>query len=188
MENEQISLIEITKVFLIIGTIGISSCSASIALVQDYCIEKKNWLSIDEFSHGLILGQFLGPFILNTVIFVGYRVRGLKGAIAALIAFLLPSIIYVIFISALYMYFHKLPSFQSALNGVSLAIIALILSVAYRIGKGRMKSIESIILMLLSIFLFMVLKFPVVGILLMALFYSFIKIKFLNKGYLNENS
>lgn len=180
MEKEQISLIELSKTFFIIGIIGISGWGASIALIQDYCVEKKKWLSIEEFSHGIALGQFLGPFVLNTAIFVGYRVRGFKGALVALGAFLVPSITYVVILSALYMKFHKIPSLQSALKGVSPAIVALILSVAYRIGRGRMKSVEPFVLMLLTILLFGILKFPAGGILLIALFYGFIKTKFLN--------
>lgn len=184
MENKQVSLIEITKVFFIIGIIGISGWGASIALIQDYCVEKKEWLTIDEFSHGLALSQFLGPFVLNTAIFVGYRVKGIRGAIVALIAFLIPSITYVILLSALYMKFHKIPSLQSALKGVSPAIVALILSVAYRIGKGRMKSIEPFVLIFITIYLFTALKFSVVNILLLALFYGFIKTKFINSEVL----
>lgn len=175
MEKEQISLIELSKTFFIIGIIGITGWGASIALIQDYCVEKKKWLSIEEFSHGLALGQFLGPFVLNTTIFTGYRIRGFKGAIIALIAFLVPSLTYVIFLSALYMKFHQIPSLQSALKGVSPAIVALILSVAYRIGKGQIKSIEPIILILLAIYLFAVLNVPVIAILLIALLYGFIK-------------
>lgn len=124
---------------------------------------------------------------MNTTIFVGYRTRGAKSAVVALIAFLLPSITYVIFISALYMQFHKLPSLQSALKGVSPVIVALILSVAYRIGKDRIKYIEPIVLMLFTIFLLTVLKLQVINILLIALLYSFIKIKFSDKEHMNEN-
>lgn len=188
MKDKKISLIEIASVFLVIGIIGISSWSASIALIQDYCVEKKKWLTIDEFSHGLALSQFLGPFVINTTIFVGYSLRGFKGAMIALIAFLFPSITYVVIISALYLEFHKFPSLHSALKGIGPAIVALILSVAYRIGKDRMKSIEAIILLLFSMFLFAVLKIQVAGILLLAFVYSFIKIKFLTGGHTNENS
>lgn len=188
MQNRQISLTEIAKTFLFIGIIGISGWTASLTLIQDYCVEKKKWFSNDEFSHGLALGQFLGPLVLNITIFVGYRIRGLKGAMVALIAFLFPSITYVIFLSALYMEFHKLPSLGSALRGVSPAIVALILSVVYRIGKGRMKSVESIILMLLAILLFAVLKLPVAEILLIAFLYGYLRVKFLDKGRANEGS
>lgn len=188
MKKEQISLIEISKTFFIIGIIGISGWGASIALIQNYCVEKKEWLSIEEFSHGLTLSQFLGPFVLNTTIFVGYKVKGFIGALVALITFLIPSLTYVIILSALYMKFHKIPSMQSALKGVSPAIVALILSVAYRIGRGRIKSVEPYILILITILLFVILNFPIVGILLLAILYGFIKTKFCNKEDADEDS
>lgn len=182
MKDKEISLIEVAKVFLIIGIIGITSWSASIALIQDYCVEKKKWLNNEEFSHGLALGQFLGPFVLNTTIFVGYKVRGFRGAMVALIVFLIPSIIYVLSITILYMEFHKIPLLHSALKAIGPVIVALVLSIAYRIGKNRLKSVEAIILILITIFLLVILKVPVFIIIIMTLFYGFVKIKLLNLG------
>lgn len=182
MRDNEISLIEIAKVFLIIGIIGITSWSASIALIQDYCVEKKKWLNNEEFSHGLALGQFLGPFVLNTTIFVGYRVRGFKGAMVALIVFLIPSIIYVISITFLYVEFHKIPLLHSALKGIRPVIVALVLSIAYKLGKNKLKSIETIFLILITIFLLLAFKIPVFVVILIALCYGFVKVKLLNLG------
>lgn len=178
MENKQTSLMEIAKLFLIIGTIGFGGGMAIIAMMQDYCVNKKQWLSLDEFVHGVALGQFMGPFAVNTAIFVGYRTRGLKGAITAITAFLAPSVMFVIFLSALYMQFHKIPSLQSALSGVAPAAIALILYAAYSMGKDKIKLFEPILLMVSTIFFSAVLKMQVVQILLIALVYSFIKVRF----------
>jgi len=188
MKNKEISLIEIAKVFLTIGTIGVGGWPAILALIQDYCVTKRQWLSIDEFSHGIALGQFLGPFAVNATIFVGYRARGFKGAIVALIAFLTPSVTCVIALSALYIHFHQIPVLQSALSGIGPVVSALILSAAFQIGKGRMKSIEPVILMLLAIILSAVLKVQVIAILLTALAYGFIKTFFVNRGGKNEDT
>lgn len=188
MKNKEISLIEIAKVFLTIGTIGVGGWPAILALIQDYCVTKRKWLSIDEFSHGIALGQFLGPFAVNATIFVGYRARGFIGAIVALIAFLAPSIICVIGLSALYTHYHQIPALQSALAGIGPIVIALILSAAYQMGKGRIKSAEPIILMFLAILLSAVFKVQVVAILLSALAYGFIKIFLINRGGKNEGT
>jgi len=187
MEEKQISLIEIAKVFLTIGTVGVGGWPAIVALMQDYCVKERNWLSMDEFSHGIALGQFLGPFAVNATIFVGYRARGFNGAMVALISFLAPSVTCVILLSALYTHFHQVPSIQSALKGITPVVIALILSAALQMGKKRIKSAEPIILMLGAIILSVIVKFQVVGILLIALFYGFIKVKFIDKGGLNED-
>lgn len=179
MESKKISLFEIAKVFLTIGTIGVGGWPAIVALMQKYCVQDRKWLSIDEFSHGIALGQFLGPFAVNATIFVGYRVRKLTGAMVALFAFLAPSVICVIILSALYMHFHQIPALQSALKGISPVVIALIISVAYQMGKHRFNSPEPFILMLLTIFLSAFLKVQVIAILLAALLYGFIKAEIL---------
>lgn len=179
MENKKISLFEIAKVFLTIGTIGVGGWPAIVALMQKYCVEDRKWLSIDEFSHGIALGQFLGPFAVNATIFVGYRVRKFEGAMVALVAFLAPSVACVIILSALYLHFHQIPALQSALKGISPIVIALIISAAYQMGKNRFQSAEPFILMFFAIFLSAFLRVQVIAILLAALLYGFIKVKFL---------
>lgn len=186
MQEKQISLFEIAKVFLTIGTIGVGGWPAIVALMQKYCVEEREWLSQDEFAHGIALGQFLGPFAVNATIFVGYRARKFKGAMVAIFAFLAPSVICVIALSALYVHYHTIPAIQSALRGISPIVIALILSAAYQMGKNRINSPEPIFLMLLAIILSAVLKVQVIGILLIALAYGFIKSKFFTKGGQNE--
>lgn len=186
MQDKKISLFEIAKVFLTIGTIGVGGWAAIAALIQDYCVEKRKWLSLDEFSHGIALGQFMGPFAVNAAIFTGYRARGFKGAIVALVAFLAPSVTFVIIISALYTQWHKVNFLQPALKAVGPVVIALILSVAYQMGKDKIKSVEPAILMLFAIVLSAVLKVQVIVILLITLIYGVIKIKFLE--YLNEDA
>lgn len=181
MENKRVSLIEIAKVFATIGTISVGGWPSMMALMQDYCVVKRNWLTMDEFSHGIALGQFMGPFGVNATIFIGYRTRGFIGAMVALIAFLAPCVTAVIILSAFYMKFHQVPSLQSALRGISPVVIALIISAGYQMGKNKMKSFESIFLMILAVILSAFLKVQVVVILLAALFYGFIKVKLASK-------
>lgn len=187
MKNKQVSLIEIAKVFLTIGTIGFGGGMAIIAIVQDYCVNRKKWLSLDEFLHGVTLGQIWGAFAANITIFVGYRVRGFKGALVALLAFLSPSILFVIILSALYMRFHNVPALQSALNGISPVVAALILAAAFQMGKKRIRTPEPILLMILTIFLSVFLKAQVIGILLISLVYGIIKVRFFNSEGKEEN-
>ena len=90
--------------------------------------------------------------------------------------------IFVIILSALYLEFHKLPALQSALKGITPVVIALILSAAYQMGKSRIKSLEPILLMITTIFLSVYFKFQVITILLIALVYGFIKVRFFETG------
>jgi chromate transporter len=178
MCKEKISLFEIAKTFLTIGTIGFGGGLAIIALMQEYCVNKKKWLEVEEFSHGIALGQFLGTFAVNASIFIGYRLRGFIGGIVSVISFLLPSIVFIIIISALYQHYNKIPALQSALKGITPVVIALILSAAFQIGKNKINSRESVFILLITIFLVAILKLQIITILLAALIYGFLKVRF----------
>lgn len=176
--KKEVSLIDIAKVFLTIGTIGFGGGLAVIALMQDYCVQRKEWLNVEEFSHGIALGQFLGPFAVNAAIFVGYRLRGFIGGLVSTVFFLLPSIVFVIILSSLYLHYHTIPSLQSALKSINPVVVALILSAAYQMGKSKIKSFEPILLMFVSIFLTLYFKLSAITILLLAIVYGIIKVKF----------
>lgn len=178
MRKNRVTLLDIAKTFLTIGTIGFGGGLAIIALMQEYCVIRKKWLNIEEFSHGIALGQFLGPFATNASIFIGYRLRGFIGGLTALVSFLAPSIIIVIILSALYVNYHKIPSLQLALKSINPVVIALILSAAFQMGKGKIKSLEPILLVLITIFFSLFLKMQVFAILLIALVYGYIKVRF----------
>ena len=146
-----------------------------IAIIQDYCVMRRKWISVDEFSHGIALSQILGPFAVNASIFVGYRLRGLRGALVAVLTFLAPSVTLVIILTALYGHFHSVPSLQSALKGVGPVVVALIASVAYRIGQSKMRSREAILLACIAFGLSFFLKIQVAIVILLAGLYGFLK-------------
>ena len=82
-QKPQVSLREIFKTFLIIGSTGFGGGMAVVSLVERSCVHEKKWLTRDEFMHGLAFGQILGPFSLNICTFVGYYLRGAQGGIVA---------------------------------------------------------------------------------------------------------
>jgi chromate transporter len=186
LSRHEVSLLEISKVFLTIGTIGFGGGIAIIALIQDYCVVRRRWLGLDEFSHGIAFGQILGPFAVNSAIFVGYRLKGLKGAVVAALSFLIPSIVLVIILSYLYTRFHHVPSLQAALKGIGPVVVALILTAAYQMGKSRVKKLEPVILMALAVALSLFLKLQIVVILLIAAAYSLLKIRLAKTGGKHE--
>ncbi|RNC73275.1 MAG: chromate transporter [Desulfuromonadales bacterium] len=133
--KQQVSLAEIFRTFLVVGTTGFGGGMAVVALVEQVCVRKKEWVSHEEFMHGLAFGQFLGPFSLNSCTFVGCTLRGRVGGIVAAVGFILPSFLIISLLSWLYFRFHELPQLQSALRGTNPVIIGLILVAA--IGMAR---------------------------------------------------
>jgi len=180
--ERRVSLWEIARVFLIIGTIGFGGGMAVITLIQEYVVSRRRWIEFDEFTHGIALGQLLGPFAVNSSIFVGYRLRGITGAVVAALSFLAPSIIMVIILSILYARFHQVPLLQKALKGAGPVVVALILAAAYKIGRSHAGRLEPWLLMAAAIALSLFLKLQIVLILLIAAAYGFLKLKMSKQG------
>ncbi|MDA8088739.1 MAG: chromate transporter [Nitrospiraceae bacterium] len=95
--------------FLKIGSIGFGGGMAVIALMERDLILKGRAMEMDEFLHGIGLGQVLGPFAVNTALFIGNRLYGPLGGLACAFAFMAPSVLIVILLAWLYFSFHAVP-------------------------------------------------------------------------------
>jgi chromate transporter len=99
-------------------------------------VEQKRWLTAEEFTEILALGQFLpGGNIVNMSIVIGQRFHGVAGSIAAPTGLLLGPFMIVLSLGALYLGYGQLPAVQSALGGVSAAAAGLIISMAFKMVK-----------------------------------------------------
>lgn len=125
----------LAALFARIGATGFGGGMAVIALMERELIRKRRLLPLDEFLHGVGLGQVLGSFAVNAALFCGYRLAGWAGALVAAISFLAPSVALVILLSALYFRFHTVPAMQKAVEGLTPVVVALILAAAWNIGR-----------------------------------------------------
>ena len=146
--EDALSLSRMSALFLKIGAIGFGGGMAVIALMEHEFVEKRKAVPAEEFIHGVGLGQVLGPFAVNAAFFVGYRRHGLAGAVAATIAFLLPSVTLVILLSFLYFRYHTIPALQGVLLGLGPVVIALILAAAWSMGKKVISGWPAVALLL----------------------------------------
>ncbi len=141
-----ISLPALLTSFLKIGAIGFGGGMAVIALMEREFVRERAVIDNRKFLDGVALGQVLGPFAVNTAIFVGFQLYGWMGAILCAGAFLLPSVILVIGLSWLYFAYHTIPALQGFFEGIGPVVIALILSAAWFMGGRAIKSVYSVIL------------------------------------------
>lgn len=135
-----VRLREIFLLFLKVGLTGFGGGMAIVALTERMVVKEKQWVTSEEFLHGLAFGQILGPFSLNTCTFVGYRLRGVAGGVLAAVGFLLPSFLIVSLLAWLYLRFQHLALLQKALAGTNPVVIALILAVVLDMGKKQINS------------------------------------------------
>lgn len=168
-----IRLRDLAKPFLKVGAFGFGGGVGMLAILRAECVKKKKWLSDDELSTAVAIGQMLpGPFVPNYCEYIGYRLCGLKGAIVAGVSLLLPSFILMIALSYLYLTFHTLPTIEQVFKGISAVMTAIILWASYDMGKVLIKDIKSIIIFVFALVLFLVKFDPVLTV----IFAGFLKI------------
>ncbi len=128
-------LLQLAGVFARIGATGFGGGMAVVALMERELVRRRKLVPLEEFLHGVGLGQVLGSFAVNAALFAGYRVAGWCGAMVAVVSFLAPSVALVILLSALYFRFHAVPAMQQAVAGLTPVVVALILAAAWNIGR-----------------------------------------------------
>jgi chromate transporter len=87
-----------------IGCIGFGGPPAHVALLREFCLDRRRWLSEEEFEHGMAATNLLpGPASTQLAIYCAWRLRGVPGALVGGIAFILPGLILIIALAALFL-------------------------------------------------------------------------------------
>ncbi len=96
-------------------------------------VEQRRWISNGEFAETLSLGQALpGPNIVNMGLMLGYRFRGLRGALATIVGLMLAPMVIVLMLAGVYSQYAQVPLVQRVTAGVAFAAAGLILSTGIR--------------------------------------------------------
>lgn len=125
--------------FLKIGTVGFGGGLAVIAQVRALVVQKRLWLTEYEFAEAFALAQSLpGTSAGNTATYIGLRLRGWRGACAAMGGFILPSTLMMVALAILYRHLRALPDTDRLFHGLNAAVVALVLVTAWRVGRGTL--------------------------------------------------
>jgi chromate transporter len=130
------SLADIVRYFLGLGTFGFGGPIALAGYMQRDLVERRRWIEKQDYVEGLALAQLApGPLAAQLAIYLGW-VRGrVLGATLVGLAFVLPSFVMVLVISALYVRFGGMPWMRGAFYGIGAAVIAIIARSAYKLVK-----------------------------------------------------
>ena len=125
--------------FFKIGLVGFGGGVAVLAQIRTLTVRKRHWLTDSEFAEALALAQSLpGTSAGNSVTYIGVRLRGWRGAAAAMTGFILPSMLMMIALAIMYKHVHNFPGSERFFHGLNGAVVALILVTAWRMGKNIM--------------------------------------------------
>lgn len=157
MENSnkaKYSLRELVIYFLKLGTWGFGGPVALAGYMHRDLVEKKNWISEEDYREGLALAQLApGPLAAQLGIYIGYVHYRLLGATLAGLAFVLPSFIMVVILGFAYTQWQGIPQMQAVFYGVGAAVIGIIGMSSYKLTRksiGADKLLWGIYLLLLS--------------------------------------
>jgi chromate transporter len=116
-----------------IGVIGFGGPPAHIALLRELCVERRRWLSDDDFEHGIAATNLLpGPGSTQLSIFCAWRVRGIPGALVGGLGFICPGLVAIIALAALFL----ASSPPEWIVGAGAGAGAVVAGVAIRAGAG----------------------------------------------------
>jgi chromate transporter len=155
--------------FLKIGLTGFGGGFAVLSQIRHVVVLERRWLGENDFVEALALGQSLpGTSAGNAVTYIGYRLRGWRGAGASLSAFILPSMFMMIALALFYDRFRALPNTEQLFHGFNSAVVALIAVTAWRMGKQTVNQSWQRILMILACAAVVVFKATVVEVILLS--------------------
>lgn len=113
--------------FLQIGLLSFGGGYAAMPLIQGQVVTEHPWLTMSEFTDLITISQMTpGPIAVNSATFVGIKIAGIPGAIAATFGCILPSCLIVTAIANLYLKYRNLAILQGVLGFLRPAVVALI--------------------------------------------------------------
>jgi chromate transporter len=135
-QQQRVSLARFAGYFLWLGTVGFGGPIALAGHMQQDLVDDRHWVRKEDYLEGLALAQLApGPLAAQLAIYLGYIHSGLLGATAIAIAFILPSFVMVLGLSAAYVRFGGLPWMQGMFYGIGAAVIGIIARSAFKLAK-----------------------------------------------------
>jgi chromate transporter len=135
-EPTRVSLSQFVGYFLRLGTIGFGGPIALAGHMQQDLVDERGWIRKEDYLEGLALAQLApGPLAAQLAIYLGYIRAGVLGATAVGVAFVLPSFLMVLGLSAAYVRFGGLPWMQGMFYGIGAAVIGIITRSAFKLTK-----------------------------------------------------
>jgi chromate transporter len=160
-------VVTLPEMFALFARIGLTSFGGGLsAWIYREVVDKRRWLSEDEFLAGLTLAQILpGPNVINISIYIGQRLRGTAGSLTTVFALLLPPMIVAVGLVTLFHAYGDIAWLHELLEGIAAAAIGLTFSVGYRAARHATRNNRWAPVVLAVVFLAIgVLRWPLIPV------------------------
>lgn len=141
---------ELWQLFIIFCRIGgftFGGGYAMLPIIQKEIVEKRNWATDQEILDYYAIGQATpGIIAVNTATFIGYKRKGVAGAIAATIGMIFPSLVIITLIAAYFRHFQDYQVVRHAFAGIRVAVVVLILNAVVKMWRSSVKGWKGIVI------------------------------------------
>ena len=132
------SLLTLGHIFLRIGATAFGGLGAALTLVERELVTKRQWLTTADVTEALTYTKLLpGSTVVQVVAYLGYKLGGWPGSAVATAAFVVPSALMMLVLAAAYVSATAVPALRPAINGLTAAVVGLVLATTYRLGKAN---------------------------------------------------
>ena len=131
------SLFKLFTTFFRIGVFTFGGGYAMIPLIEKDIVERNRWIERKDFVDLLAVAQSApGIFAVNIAVFIGYRLRGTRGSVAAAMGCVVPSVVIILLIALFFRQFRHIPVVNNIFMGLRPAVVALITVPVFTVAKS----------------------------------------------------
>ena len=162
----------VTALFFAFARMSLAGFGGVLAFARRGIVEQHRWMTADEFNETFALCHFLpGPNIVNFSMVFGARLRGIVGGIAAFAGLLLPPMLVVTVLAALYTHFGEIEALRRILAGVACAAVGLLIATVLRMMTPLFKrrDITGFIMLLVVLVAIGIARWPLAAVLLVTI-------------------
>jgi chromate transporter len=132
------SFSEAVKVWLRIGVFSFGGPAGQIALIHREVLDERKWIEEREFLSALNFCMLLpGPEAMQLATYIGWKLHGVKGGLAAGLLFVLPGALVILALSVLYAVLGKLSVVEGLFWGIKAAVLVIVLEAEGKSGLGH---------------------------------------------------
>jgi len=151
-DGKQNSLKEIAQLFFKLGLIAFGGPASHVAMMEDEVVKKRKWMTQEHFLDLMGATNLIpGPNSTEMTMHCGHERGGWKGLFVAGICFIFPAVVITCIFAWAFVKYGQLPAVEPFIYGIKPAVIAIIISAAYRLGKKAIKNNMLAVLSVLTV-------------------------------------
>lgn len=161
-------LLQIFIIFFKIGAFTFGGGLAMLPLVKQEIVDRKKWVSPSEFVDIVAVAMTApGAIIINSAVYVGYKIKGTAGSLVAVLGAALPSFSIILIIAVFFLQFQNLSWVEALFSGIRPAVGAFIAAAVLKVGRTSLTNIKSLSFIVLFLLFALFLEFHPILIIIM---------------------